>query len=164
MQTFLPYESFTRSARSLDRQRLGKQRVEALQLVKVLMTLNENGRRGWSNHPAAIMWSDHPLALARYGMIVSKVWLERGYKDTCYGKIRALVGDFTIEEIRNAPNPPWLGFEPFHLSHQSNLVRKDAGWYAPQFRGVPATLPYLWPAPTRVSDGFPYFSITPGKV
>ena len=30
MQTFLPYSNFKKSAKCLDRQRLGKQRVEAL--------------------------------------------------------------------------------------------------------------------------------------
>ena len=36
MQTFLPYSSFYQSARVLDRQRLGKQRVETLQILKSL--------------------------------------------------------------------------------------------------------------------------------
>ena len=34
MQTFLPYPDFRESLESLDYKRLGKQRVEALQLVK----------------------------------------------------------------------------------------------------------------------------------
>ena len=34
MQTFLPYEDFRASARVLDRQRLGKQRVEAKRSCK----------------------------------------------------------------------------------------------------------------------------------
>ncbi|GAA3827626.1 pyrimidine dimer DNA glycosylase/endonuclease V [Nocardioides panacisoli] len=38
MQTFLPYADFARSARSLDPKRLGKQRVEALQVVRALTT------------------------------------------------------------------------------------------------------------------------------
>lgn len=36
MQTFLPYEDFNQSTAVLDRQRLGKQRVEALQLLKAI--------------------------------------------------------------------------------------------------------------------------------
>lgn len=36
MQTFLPYEDFEQTASVLDRQRLGKQRVETLQLLKAL--------------------------------------------------------------------------------------------------------------------------------
>ena len=36
MQTFLPYASFEESAKVLDRQRLGKQRVECLQIFNAL--------------------------------------------------------------------------------------------------------------------------------
>lgn len=36
MQTFLPYPDFAESASVLDRQRLGKQRVETLQVMKAL--------------------------------------------------------------------------------------------------------------------------------
>ena len=35
--------------------------------------------------------------------------------------------------------------EEIHLSHQSNLVRKDREFYAPLFPGVPDDLPYIWP-------------------
>jgi hypothetical protein len=34
VQTFLPYADFAESARVLDRARLGKQRVEALQVLR----------------------------------------------------------------------------------------------------------------------------------
>lgn len=47
MQTFLPYPSFVESAKCLDRQRLGKQRVEVLQLLKALLVPGS----GWGNHP-----------------------------------------------------------------------------------------------------------------
>jgi len=33
MQTFVPYANFSESAKVLDRQRLGKQRVETLQVM-----------------------------------------------------------------------------------------------------------------------------------
>ena len=36
MQTFLPYENFDDSMQSLDNLRLGKQRVEALQIIKAI--------------------------------------------------------------------------------------------------------------------------------
>lgn len=41
--------------------------------------------------------------------------------------------------------PPWLGDEAFHLSHRSNLVRKDPGHYRPIFGDIPDGLPYIWP-------------------
>ena len=43
--------------------------------------------------------------------------------------------------------PRWLGDAAFHLSHRSNLVRKDPEFYRPRFGDVPDDLPYVWPAP-----------------
>lgn len=142
MQTFLPYPSFTRSARVLDRQRLGKQRVEVLQLLNAI----RGGGKGWANHPAARMWRGHELSLAHYGLIVCKVWRdERGYRDTCYGKIRDLVGEATNEELMASSKPDWFGDVDFHRAHQSNLVRKKPEHYGPLFVGVPDNLEYIWP-------------------
>lgn len=49
MQTFLPYASFVDSARALDLERLGKQRVETFQLLRALTAPDH----GWRHHPAA---------------------------------------------------------------------------------------------------------------
>lgn len=137
MQTFLPYEDFAESARVLDRQRLGKQRVETLQILNALVT-----GKGWINHPATKMWRDHIPALVLYQHAVCHEWTHnRGYRDTCLEKtINIAQTDGT-----NAVMPMWLGDQTFHLSHQSNLVRKDPAFYGPQFPGVPDTLPYIWP-------------------
>ena len=54
MQTFLPRESFIESNQSLDYRRLGKQRVEAKQILNVL--LNRTETKGWRNHPITKMW------------------------------------------------------------------------------------------------------------
>ena len=135
MQTFLPYPDFEMSARSLDRQRLGKQRVEVLQILNVL-----TGRReGWRNHPAVRMWSGHEQSLAEYGQAICTEWTRRGYADTCAAKIARLCPDGA------AVPPPWLGRDDFHRSHQSKLVRKDPGHYRPQFPDVPDDLDDVWP-------------------
>ena len=52
MQTFLPYADFERSARVLDAKRLGKQRVEVIQVVRALTVPGY----AWAHHPAALMW------------------------------------------------------------------------------------------------------------
>ena len=52
MQTFLPYDDFVLSLDCLDYRRLGKQRVEAMQLLNAMK--REKG--GWINHPATKMW------------------------------------------------------------------------------------------------------------
>ena len=56
MQTFLPYKSFTKSAASLDWRRLGKQRVENLQLMQALV-----GWRVISNNWAELKDTDDPF-------------------------------------------------------------------------------------------------------
>jgi hypothetical protein len=151
MQTFLPYESFPRSAAVLDRQRLGKQRVEVLQILRTLAGETD----GWRNHPAVRMWRGEEGTLIRYGMAVCAEWTGRGYKDTCSDKIVAFIDSpFPVYERhptivgRIVPTfpPAWLGDPYFHLSHQSNLIRKDPDEYGPMFPGVPDDLPYVWPA------------------
>jgi hypothetical protein len=135
MQTFLPFPSFERSARALDNRRLGKQRVEAYQLLRALLGIT----KGWSNHPAVRMWRAHERALADYGLAVCREWARRGFRDTCQDKILSLMKDL----LQSEP-PPWLGSRRFHASHRSNLVRKDPVHYASMRRAGP-DLPYIWP-------------------
>lgn len=135
MQTFLPYADFSLSAKVLDYRRLGKQRVECKQ---ILLALNKTSG-GWVNHPAVKMWRGHENALAWYGAAMCMEWIDRGYKDSLL--------PFFHERwaVAGPAYPDWLGDEDFHLSHQSNLIRKDAAFYAPVFPGVPDDLPYVWP-------------------
>lgn len=136
MQTFLPLPDFAKSARCLDRQRLGKQRVEVLQILKALLIPNS----GWRNHPATKMWRGYEGSLALYGMEVCFEWRRRGYADTCFAKIDSLFPDGFA-----APPPPWLGDHEFHSSHRSNLLRKNFDWYSKFGWTEPIDLPYVWP-------------------
>lgn len=141
MQTFLPFPSFKQSAQVLDMKRLGKQRVEVLQLLNAL---GPEGA-GWANHPAAKMWRGYEMSLAHYGLVVCKVWISQGYNDTCFGKIRNTIGR-PVSAIITAEKPPWFGDYHFHLSHRSNLLRKDPVRYGPLFEeGLRADLEYVWP-------------------
>ena len=123
MQTFLPYADFKRSAESLDNKRLGKQRVEAMQIYKACV-LDDYG---WKNHPAVKMW-------VGYMDTMIKTWIERGFNNTM-----GIVGageDITL--------PPWMGDERLHSSHRSNLLRKDEKFYS-QFNWTePHDMPYYW--------------------
>ena len=110
MQTFLPYRSFIKSARCLDRQRLGKQRVEGYQILRTLMGISF----GWSNHPATRMWRNYEPALYLYTQTCIDAWVERGYKNT----IVLPVPSFKL----GYPMPPWLGDDRLHSSHRSNPV------------------------------------------
>jgi hypothetical protein len=149
VQTFLPYPDFRRSAEALDPRRLGKQRVEALQVMRAL------GRTtgGWINHPAVRMWRPTPEALARYGLEVCDAWLALGFADTCADKIaadfRTACGGSTIRSEAELAHlgllPSWLGDERVHRSHRSALLRKDPEFYRPRFGDEPDDLPYHWP-------------------
>lgn len=141
MQTFLPYSDFEESASVLDRQRLGKQRVENLQIMKALLVPGS----GWVNHPAACMWRGHEAALVYYHECIIFEWAgERGYKDTTLQSMWDLYHEHRPPQS-TATMPWWMGMEEFHIAHQSNLIRKDRDWYFPIFGKVPDNLPYLWP-------------------
>ncbi|WP_236243540.1 MSMEG_6728 family protein [Streptomyces sp. CC228A] len=153
MQTFLPYPSFAASARVLDRRRLGKQRVEALQVLRGLTVPGY----GWRRHPAVRMWAGYEEALVRYGLEICGTWTAGGHRDTCAASLlagfRALHPDAGVREqeelAARGELPPWLGDSAFHTSHQSALLRKDPEFYAELFPGVPAGLGYVWPASDR---------------
>jgi hypothetical protein len=137
MQTFLPYANFAESAAVLDRQRLGKQRVETLQILRALAGFT----KGWVNHPATRMWRNHAYALGEYGIAVCNEWRRRGYEDNCEIKIRYLRS--IVEGESSLPS--WLGDDAVHRSHRSNLIRKNPSYYGPLFPDTPDNLPYLWP-------------------
>lgn len=140
MQTFLPYADFDASAAVLDDRRLGKQRVEAYQILRAL--LGES--RGWVHHPAVKMWAGHEAALVDYTVACCREWRRRGFADTVEGKTRLLA---LRHHLSSAGAPSWLGDPALHRSHRSNLLRKDRGFYEPCFEpGLPPDLPYVWPA------------------
>jgi Pyrimidine dimer DNA glycosylase len=153
MQTFLPYADFAASARVLDLRRLGKQRVEALQILRGLTRPGY----GWRHHPAVRMWTGYEEALVRYGLEVCLAWADEGRPDTCAESLRAeYVTHAGRESVRTQAElaqagelPPWLADPAFHESHRSALRRKDPAHYAELFPGVPDDLPYVWPTSDR---------------
>lgn len=138
MQTFLPYSSFERSAECLDSKRLGKQRVEAFTLLKVIVNPE---RKGWRNHPAFKIWEEHGIALVVYGMDMCTEWKRRGYVDNLYYEFEYLAKDI---KDRNIEMPDIIGYEPYHASHRSNLLRKDPIYYGQFGWKEPSNLPYVW--------------------
>lgn len=171
MQTFLPYSNFHLCAEVLDRQRLGKQRVECLQILRVLkqgewtcwdckqpvthFNPYKTGyhcyhceaplkRTAWYNHPAVQMWKGYERGLLLYLKEICTEWTRLGYKDTCLEKAQQL---FDCEGFVHLPD--FIGNETFHLSHQSNLLRKNHDHYSQFFMGVPNDLPYVWPSHSK---------------
>ena len=132
MQTFLPYKSFSESLKSLDWRRLGKQRVEAFQVLNVL--LGRTNTKGWINHPITKMWAGYENALKQYLNECIDEWVGRGYNNNMF------LEDITDPIIY----PHWLGDFEFHSSHRANLLRKDLLYYS-QFNWTEnPTNPYTW--------------------
>src|SRR3954447_25065154 len=165
MQTFLPYPDFVRSAEVLDVARLGKQRVETLQVLRAL----ELGDYGWRSHPAVHMWRGRTEALVAYGLAVVRAWQARGHADSTYELITEFAPE--VEALTQADLagrgllPSWLGDERLHLSHRSALVRKDPDFYRPVFGDLEQPTEYWWPggpdARPAPSDGSPLWVVRP---
>lgn len=138
----MPYPDFKESAKVLDMKRLGKMRVEGMQILQTLCNLNKS--KGWKNHPAVKMWEGYEVALGQYVFAICDEWIGRGYKDTCKEK----VGNIIKEHFGNAECvlPPWIGNKSFHKSHKSNLVRKKQEHYGKLWPDVPPDLEYVWPS------------------
>ena len=138
MITFLPFPDFKESVRVLDYKRLGKQRVEAKQILDAILGVpTKKGlpqRKSLINHPVTQMWWDYPDALGMYMNECIEEWTRRGYKNT-----------MPMWPIDIEPEmPKWLGYEPFHSSHRSRLMQKDAEFYGKYDWQDDNTKPYLW--------------------
>lgn len=140
MQTFLPSSSFEKTAEFLDRQRLGKQRVEAWQIYRCLIHPN-----GWQNHPAVKMWKGHEKTLCLYGHIMCLEWIGRGYKDTMAERFEKEISSISGE----LTEPWWFGCERFHSSHRAALLYKLPSWYGRFGWKEEPKMDYFWPSNVR---------------
>lgn len=138
MQTFLPYVDFKHSAKVLDRQRLGKQRIECKQILDTLF----KRKNGWAHHPAVLMWRGYERALLDYGFTVCFEWQGRGYEDN----MRAILNGEYMALI-SAPyrRPHWLGDQRVHGSHRAALLHKAPEHYSQFGWRNEARLEYYWP-------------------
>lgn len=162
MQTFLPYADFTKSAQVLDKKRLFKQAVENIHIIGTLLELPKrdgNPRVGYKNHPVINMWRGYEQCLILYHKAILDECIKRGINTTIpFPKINDQTGFITyyqylkdklIFDILCLPemtNPFWLGLPKFHMSHQSNLIRKDPVYYRPIFgHEISSDFPYWYP-------------------
>lgn len=137
MQTFVPLGAdFAGNARVLDRQRLGKQRVEGLQILNTLCGVSN----GWRSHPIVKMWDGYENALIDYVVAMCDEWTSRGYKDTCRGKVLAFRERLSSQVVL----PEWLHDSGVQESHRANLVRKLPEHYGQFWPDVDPTLEYKW--------------------
>ena len=142
MQTFLPYRDFAASAKVLDNKRLGKQRVEGMQIVKACFRT----KGGWVNHPATKMWRGSEPHLLLYVQAMIDEWVSRGFKNTI--DLKTLFPDLW-KKSHNSPSPEWLSQEEhiskIELSHKSNLLKKMEDYYSQYNWDVPNDIAYHWP-------------------
>lgn len=140
MQTFLPYLDFRISAMTLDHKRLGKQRVEALQL---LQAFNDLANR-WRNHPVFRMWYMNRGLLAAYGIAMCNHWTALGYSDNCKNRIiealpcdtlRQFAITYATTGIDSLPpeyvKPPWMGLNEYNIQseYRAILLEKKFEYY-----------------------------------
>jgi len=173
MQTFLPYPDFAQSMASLDDKRLGKQRVEAYQVLLQLGGLKmanypdwEPRLGGWGSHPAVAMWAGHEIQLAEYIKASCDEWTSRSRlvgANEATGALGEIVyftdtvkanTEIALELIRQ-PDwtdelPAWIGNDAIHRTHRSNLLNKDFDYYSSKFpEDIPKEgedyLEYIWP-------------------
>jgi len=114
MNTFLPYPDIVASAIALDNQRLGKQRIEALQIYRVLT----GESIAWARHPAVKMWKGSEAFLLEYYNATVFEWTRRGFKNS-----------MPVYAGYDAPAPEWFG-GPIHANHRARLIAKNPEFYA----------------------------------
>ena len=139
VNTFLPCASFRKCARTLDYRRLGKQRVEAMQIIRTIERI-EKGEDNfpWSHHPAVRMWIGYSNSLKFYHNCMIKEWIKRGYKN-----------NMVLYEIEKPiVKPWWVKWKPFQYSHRASLLRKAPDFYQEKFY-IPKKYHkygYIWPS------------------
>lgn len=118
MNTFIPYGSLSECCKILDNKRLGKQRVECMQLLNSYT----KEQKGWKNHPITIMWKEYPLSLKYYTNCMITEWIARGFKNT-----------MQLYEDYDTNMPWWFSWKQLNFSHQSALLNKDFDYYSKFF-------------------------------
>jgi hypothetical protein len=137
MNTFITDNDPIICARNLDFKRLGKQRIEAIQILKAIDARQKGVKYGWINHPAVIMWISYENSLKYYTNCMINEWIRRGYKNTLQ----------KFEEY-STKMPWWFTWNQLQESHQNSLLRKDFSYYKDIFvpRKEYENFTYVWPS------------------
>lgn len=141
MQTFLPYPDFIASAQCLDYRRLGKQRLEARQILNILHTTDPKRQTGYIGHPAVLMWKGYEEALSQYLRACINDWVHRGYENNI--PVPGLRTDFHY--------PPWWG-GPIHATHRAALLFKLPPYYGQFGWDEKPIVDYYWPTHHENTD------------
>ena len=121
VNTFLVHPDYSISAKILDDRRLGKQRVEAQQIIDAIIELKAgNTTRGWVNHPATRSWVNNVESLKLYFNSVVIEWVARGF-----------VNNYELYQDVDpqSEKPYWVDCPAVHYSHMAQLIQKDPLYY-----------------------------------
>jgi hypothetical protein len=137
VNTFLPYSDFRRVAHVLDNKRLGKQRVEAKQIINILCHTTK--AKGFRNHPAVYMWRGYTDALKLYYNIMIDEWIRRGFVNN--------MPRYKLPPEQQIIIPWFVRCKQLLLSHRAALLRKLPSHYKRYFKKIPAEYmmrSYVW--------------------
>lgn len=113
-----------------------------MQILKVLTSSDRTTSRAWINHPATKMWRGYERALLFYTRVACEFWEMRGFQNNMDATLTNIERDISTDSRYELPE---YFDEEFHLSHRSNLIRKDPMYYGKYWPNIPGNLPYKWP-------------------
>lgn len=117
VNTFIISDSPRICASLLDYKRLGKQRVEAKQILDTIQNPS-----GWKNHPVCHLWKDNIDGLKYYINCMIDEWIRRGYKNTMEKY------DISFKEEKDIL--PWFYYnKQIQNSMKAALLRKNPEYY-----------------------------------
>jgi len=163
VQTFLPYDNIEKSLICLDDKRLGKQRVEAFQILRLLLQLKNCSQidsnsttvdkfsRTYKNHPAVLMWEGSEKCLQYYLLTCMRVWSTRKTKKGVNFSNQQMQKNVEALKIDSLPAltpedyPNWWKNENFFSSHRAMLFKKNPVHYNQFQSDAPKFSDYAWP-------------------
>lgn len=116
MNSFITDDDPKICAKNLDNKRLGKQRLECVQMLNAM---NNPYNKGWINHPCTKMWTNHQLSLKYYTNCMIDEWISRGFKNTMEKFIEY-----------DEKMPWWFYSKILQNSHKASLLRKNKSFYS----------------------------------
>lgn len=129
MQTFLPYPNFKASARVLDTKRLGKQRVENLQIMSALLGLKlENTHRLKVTGSKIFYYDSEGFEVEELDLEPDKHYTR--VMEPTHRRVDTSVEEWVIVEAKNPGwvNHPvtrmWRGYEWALLQYQQDIVKE----------------------------------------
>lgn len=144
MQTFLPYQDFSKSAAALDDKRLNNQINEALIILRTLTGwYAKNGGKGWPNHPCTKQWAGNESFLVDYCFACIDEYKKRHGKGFSIlqrqdAVIRALEANekmlynWEYDLYKQEKHPEWIT-KDFCAQHRRILLEKDFAFYSGKF-------------------------------